>query len=87
MEFIPISILREFSGYRDRRSIKRWALSLGIILHKVGKNWCVVRSELDQALSIKYSRTSLSIPPSKHKATNSCEQAFLNDLQEFLSDL
>lgn len=88
MHFVPISSLREASGYRDRRSIKKWVEhSLGIALHRVGKNWCVIESEYTKALWERYGRVAVSQTEGKYVVANAHEQIFLSDLQKFLSDI
>lgn len=61
--------------------------SLGIALHRVGKNWCVIESEYTKALWKKYGRVAVTQPEGKYAAANAHEQIFLSDLQKFLSDI
>lgn len=88
MDFIPISSLRETSGYRDRRSIKKWVeRSLGIELHKVGKNWCVVREEYEQALRLRYAnRKPIKKRDMRYVPKTEAERAFLNELNDLLQE-
>lgn len=84
MNFVQISMLSLVSGYKDRRSIKRWVTSsLGIELHKVGKNWCVIEEEFLQALKRIYAgKTQQShIPPT---AKNQTEKKFLEELNDLI---
>ena len=87
MDFIPISSLREISGYRDRRSITKWVQRrLHIQLHKIGKNWCVVREEYEDAIELRYkSQKSLAKPEKKYVSKNKAESTFLAELQDLLS--
>lgn len=87
MDFIPISTLREVSGYRDRRSITKWVQQvLCIQLHKVGRNWCVVREEYETAIRLRFQSTAPSMPSKGHYVpANEHEQNFLAELQDLLA--
>jgi hypothetical protein len=87
MDFIPISALREISGYRDRRSIAKWVQqSLGIQLHKIGKNWWVVKEEYDTAIRLRYLTEKPMIKPKrKYVPKNKAEDKFLSELEDLLS--
>ena len=86
MEFVTISSLKEICGYRDRRSVIRWVTeTLCIKMFRVGKNWCVIKSEYESALIAKYGNKQTQTQRKKSKATNVHEQEFLDDLQKFLS--
>lgn len=86
MEFIPISALREISGYRDRRSIAKWVkCTLGIQLHKIGKNWCVAKEEYDTALRLRYQTEKPIVKPKrKYVPKNKVEGKFLSELEDLL---
>lgn len=86
MDFIPISALREISGYRDRRSVAKWVQrSLGIQLHKIGKNWCVVKEEYDAALLLRYhSEKPIIKSKRKYVPKNKAENTFLSELEDLL---
>lgn len=47
-ELLPIEKLQEISKYRDRRSIAKWLGRGGIVLLKVGKNYCVIKDVFDE---------------------------------------
>lgn len=88
MNFIPISSLRQTSGYRDRRSIKKWVeRSLGIELHKVGKNWCVVQEEYEKALRLRYADRKPIKKLEKHYVPKTeTERTFLSELDDLLRE-
>lgn len=87
MEFLPISELKKISGYRDRRSITKWVRqSLGIELHKVGKGWCVVKEEYEEAIRLRYrSRIPLAKPDKSYVPKTQTEQTFLSELDDLLA--
>jgi hypothetical protein len=84
--FLPISDLKRICGYEDRRSILKWVHSLGVRSHKVGKNWCVVGAEMEQALALHYVDKNEK-PKSKNEyiPKNEAEQKFLCELEDLLS--
>lgn len=49
-ELLSIEKLQEISKFRDRRSITRWLVKNGIMLFKIGKNYCVVKEVFDNVL-------------------------------------
>ncbi len=86
MELIPISVLKEVSGFRDRRSVARWLeKSLGIQLRKVGRNWCVFREEYERALQLRYPfKTQIPKPKTIYVPQTETEREFLSDLENLL---
>lgn len=85
MQFTNLSMLYEITGYSDRRSVEKFLASLNVKLHKVGKQHCVITEEFEMALTLKYGQPQKENPKKKTIASNPHEQAFLNDLQKFLS--
>lgn len=87
MEFADENILRKISSYSDLRSIRRWVNSLGLNLIKVGKTWCVLKEELDQALANKYNVKKEVKQREKYNPTGKHEKAFYMELTEMIKEL
>lgn len=83
--FITISELKTVCGYKDRRSILKWLHSLGVRSFRVGKNWCVIKTEYETAIIETYEHVQPKKSKKNYEASNPHEQAFLNGLQKFLS--
>ena len=89
MEYISIDEVRSLSGYSDLRSIRKWLAELHVELLRIGKNYCVSKSDFEAAINNKYRNKNTNTQQVKPKYTpkSKCEKEFLADLTSTLTKL
>lgn len=88
MEYIPLNKLQAISSYSDIRSVRRWINSLGLVLLKIGKTYCVQKEDFERAFTGKYEIEKKEIKQTEeYKPVGKHEKAFFEELTQIIKEL